>query len=190
MRSETPPAPDRGDVVLVDDAGRVIGLMSKADAHHEATPLHRGLSCYVVDDAGELLVTRRALGKRSWPGTWTNTFCGHPRQAETHTDAVVRHAQHELTMTLAPDAITCVCADFRYCAEDAFGVVENEICPIFVHRGRRPDFAANPHEVMDWRWVPVTDLAAAVARTPWLVSPWMVDQLPIVARHVAGGTTC
>ncbi|MFL6097438.1 MAG: NUDIX domain-containing protein, partial [Blastococcus sp.] len=64
-------------IVLVDDEGRAIGSMPKPLVHHGETPLHRAFSAYLFDDSGRLLVTRRALGKQTFPGMWTNTVCGH-----------------------------------------------------------------------------------------------------------------
>src|SRR5699024_9058456 len=69
-------------VVLVHPDGRPRGVAPRATVHDAATPLHLGFSCYVIRDDGHVLVTRRALGKRTWPGVWTNTFCGHTRRGE------------------------------------------------------------------------------------------------------------
>src|SRR5215213_6281534 len=93
-------------VVLLDDDARPIGTAAKADVHTTETPLHLAFSCHVQDDAGRILVTRRALGKRTWPGVWTNSFCGHPAPGEPTSEAVHRRARRELGLTI--DSLTCV----------------------------------------------------------------------------------
>ena len=50
-------------VVLLDDAGNSVGSAAKATVHHTETPLHLGFSCYLFDEAGRELLTRRAPGK-------------------------------------------------------------------------------------------------------------------------------
>ncbi|WP_198401422.1 isopentenyl-diphosphate Delta-isomerase [Acidipropionibacterium acidipropionici] len=113
------------EVVLLNEAGVPIGTALKHEVHHRQTPLHLAFSCHVIDAAGRLLVTRRALGKQAWPGVWTNSFCGHPAPGEEMADAVRRRARQELSIEL--DDLALVLPDFRYRALDASGIVENEI---------------------------------------------------------------
>src|SRR6478735_3694933 len=127
-----PTSTDEDLVVLLDDEGRASGAHPRGTVHHAATPLHLAFSCYLFDRAGRLLVTRRALTKRTWPGVWTNAFCGHPRPGESMPDAVRRHGRHELGIEV--DELEIVLPDFRYSATDASGVVENELCPVWFAR--------------------------------------------------------
>ncbi len=173
------PLPAADDVVLVDATGGPVGTAPRASVHSSDTPLHLAFSCYVTDGAGQVLLTRRALGKRTWPGVWTNTCCGHPRPGEPLEDAVRRRMVDELGLEVG--RLTCALPDFAYRATDASGVVENEVCPVFVaatHPGSR--IAPNASEVMEWRWVPWESLAASVRATPFAFSPWSALQVPLL----------
>ncbi len=161
-------------VVLVDDRGQSVGVCAKADVHTTETPLHLAFSCYVFNENDEVLVTRRSLGKVAWPGVWTNSFCGHPLPGEAMEDALRRRSLWELGMTIRAPRL--VVPEFRYRAVDASGIVENEICPVyFAHSGDVPD--PRPSEAVDFRWVKLEGLMAAVEAAPWAFSPWMVLQL-------------
>ncbi|TLM82236.1 isopentenyl-diphosphate Delta-isomerase [Pseudarthrobacter sp. NamE2] len=161
-------------VVLLDAEGQHCGSAPKREVHHEDTPLHLAFSCYVFDEAGRVLVTRRALTKTAWPGVWTNSFCGHPAPGESIIGAVRRRARWELGMEIS-DVEQCL-PHFRYKAVDANGIVENEVCPVFtatIAGGLRP----RQSEVCEYRWVPAPDLVAASEAAPWAFSPWLVLQL-------------
>ena len=170
---------DPGDlVVLLDDDGTPVGTAPRATVHTTDTPLHLAFSCHLLDSSGRTLVTRRALSKKTWPGVWTNSFCGHPRPGESVEDAVRRHALHELG--LPADALVGLeplLPDFRYRAVDAAGIVENEVCPVWtaVYDGTP---TPHPDEVAEHRWVEVADLLSVVERAPWALSPWLVEQEP------------
>src|SRR5690606_31874923 len=117
-------------VVLLAEDGAPCGVASKASVHHERTPLHLAFSCHVIDARGRILLTRRSLTKRTWPGTWTNAFCGHPEPFEAIPDAVERRARQELRLELR--GMRLALPDFRYRAVDASGTVENEVCPVYI----------------------------------------------------------
>jgi isopentenyl-diphosphate delta-isomerase len=161
-------------VVLVDENGLPTGSVEKFAVHTSDTPLHLAFSCHVYNEQGQVLVTRRALGKLTWPGVWTNSFCGHPAPGEPMDDALARRAALELGITIA--GIEPLLPDFRYRAVDASGIVENEICPVF--RAVTTDaVAANPEEVAEWEWADPASFAVAVSAAPYAFSPWVALQL-------------
>lgn len=161
------------EVVLLDEAGTPIGRAPKSAAHGPDTALHLAFSCHVVNALGEILVTRRALSKQAWPGVWTNSFCGHPKPAESLVAAVRRRAEFELGLELHD--VELALPLFRYRAVDADGTVENEICPVYLARtDDEPD--PNPREVAEYRWVDPSELGRAVDAAPWAFSPWLVLQ--------------
>jgi isopentenyl-diphosphate delta-isomerase len=166
-------------VVLLDDDGRPCGQAPKADVHHAATPLHLAFSCWVVDAEGRTLLTRRAGSKRTWPGAWTNTFCGHPAPGEPIPDAVHRRARYELGADISEPVAGL--PDFRYRAVMDDGTMENEVCPVFV-AGLMSPAEPNPTEVADLRWVDFSDLPAVVSADPSSYSPWMREQLDALMR--------
>lgn len=168
-------------VVLLDEQGRAAGTADKAQVHGRHTPLHLAFSCYLFDADGAVLVTRRALHKRTFPGVWTNSCCGHPAPGEALDDAVRRRVQQELGTPIAD--LRLVLPRFRYRAELG-GVVENEMCPVFV--GTASSFLApDPDEVAEARWEPWQPFRAAVLDGSREVSAWcreQVAQLPAEPR--------
>lgn len=168
-------------VVLLDDHAQPIGSADKYTVHTDSTPLHLAFSCYVLNAAGEVLVTRRALSKLTWAGVWTNSVCGHPGPGEPREDAVARRAAQELGTEIQD--LRVVLPDFQYRAVDASGIVENEVCPVYIAK-IASDVHANPDEVAEWKWVSVPDLIEAVRLTPFAFSPWMVLQLPLLRAEL------
>ncbi|MGN6607233.1 MAG: isopentenyl-diphosphate Delta-isomerase [Jatrophihabitans sp.] len=173
------------DVILLDEAREPIGRMPRSEVHTADTPLHLAYSVYVFDDAGRLLVTRRALGKLTWPGVWSNSCCGHVRPGETPAEAALRRTEEELGFV--PQQLRCVLPDFAYRATSAEGIVEHEVCPVFVARfdgAPSPD----PAEVAQWAWVDWRTFVAVATDAPDLISPWAALQAPLVAAALEGSS--
>ncbi|HSI79423.1 MAG TPA: isopentenyl-diphosphate Delta-isomerase [Solirubrobacterales bacterium] len=174
-------------VVLVDESGRPIGTAEKPAVHHAETPLHLGFSCYLFDGEGAFLATRRARTKRVWPGVWTNSVCGHPAPGEAFEDAIRRRLRFELGMTA--EALAVADPTYSYRAPPFRGIVEHELCPIYVGRAvdqPRP----NPAEVEEFRWMSWEDFVrAAESDAADAYSWWCKDQLkrlkadPLIAEY-------
>jgi isopentenyl-diphosphate delta-isomerase len=170
------------EVVLLHEDGTSAGTAPKAEVHHADTPLHLAFSCYVLDERGRLLVTRRASGKRTFGGVWTNSACGHPAPGEPIAEAVRRRVQQELGVVL--DDLWLVLPQFRYRAE-MNGVAENEMCPVFVAT-TGDAVRLDPDEVDDHEWVDWAHFRASVLDGSRDISPWCLDQVRLLPQDLAG----
>jgi isopentenyl-diphosphate delta-isomerase len=168
-------------IVFVDEAGTPIGTGPKADSHHADTRLHLAFSVFLFNSKGELLLQQRALHKKTWPGVWSNSCCGHLLPGERTEDAAARRLEFELGLTNID--LTLALPDFRYRAE-LDGVVENEICPVligFTDLQPRP----NPEEVNAVKWMPWSEVLQSVADPRSELSPWAIEEVQLLAGSEA-----
>ncbi len=173
------------EVVLLDEAGHAIGTTPKAAVHGTDTPLHLAFSCYVFDGTGRLLVTQRALAKQTFGGVWTNSCCGHPSPGEPIVEAVLRRTGQELGLVLG--APTLLLPAFRYRAVGENGMVENELCPVFVATATG-DPHPDPTEVEAWEWVPWAEFRADVLARRREVSLWCREQVEALPEDPLAAT--
>src|SRR5471030_3052775 len=89
-------ATDPDALILVDEADRSLGFLSKSLCHEGRGILHRAFSLLIFNDAGDLLIQQRAAGKRLWPLYWSNSCCSHPRSGESMEAATQRRLRQEL----------------------------------------------------------------------------------------------
>jgi isopentenyl-diphosphate delta-isomerase len=164
---------DPEELILVDEADRSLGLLSKTLCHEGRGVLHRAFSLLIFNDSGELLIQQRAASKRLWPMYWSNSCCSHPRRDETLETATQRRLQQELGIGCPLHFLF----KFQYQAQfDATGA-ENELCSVFVGKCREP-IRANSDEILAWRWISPEalnrEMAAQGGRafTPWFMLEW------------------
>ncbi|WP_329028394.1 isopentenyl-diphosphate Delta-isomerase [Streptomyces sp. NBC_00690] len=158
-------------IVLLDEDWNMAGTAPKMQAHHQDTPLHLAFTAYVFDDGGRFLLTRRSLAKRTWPGVWTNSFCGHPLPGEPLERAVRRRLAAELGCTAA--RIDPVLAAVRYRAVMDNGMVENEVGPVVRVLLDTPP-VPNHQEVDSIRWLPWKSVLWEIDQEQTDLSPWSV----------------
>ena len=112
-------------------------------------------------------------GGSRWHRRWKRSTRNGRRSSPPLLHAVRRRADFELGLEL--DTVELALPLFRYRATDANGIVENEVCPVYVATAAgEPD--PNPREVAEYRWVDPRALATAVDAAPWAFSPWLVLQ--------------
>lgn len=168
-------------VVLVDEENNVLGTAPKATVHTDNTPLHRAFSIFLFNDDNELLLQQRALVKKTWPGIWSNSCCGHPQLGEETAAATIRRLHEELGIDIPADRLWCALPAFRYRAE-LNGIVEHEVCPVFVARfSGKPQI--NPDEVEATRWVFWEDFLANITSHPGTYSEWCETEARLLSEN-------
>lgn len=168
-------------VVLVDEDDKPLGTKLKTDVHTVDTPLHRGFSLFVFNSKGQLLLTNRSKNKKTFPGVWTNTVCGHPRPGEKPADAAMRRLDEELKIMNYEVRGMKVVAPYRYRFADANGIVENEICPVIIaYTDKDPEPMKG--EVDAWKWLDWQEVLADMQKNPKKYSPWSREEAELVER--------
>ena len=167
-------------VILVDEANNQIGIADKDTVHTTHTPLHRAFSLFVFNSKKQLLLTQRALSKKTFPGVWTNTVCGHISSGETSIAAATRRVKEELGLEIKNIKEV---SPYRYRFADKNGIVENEICPILVgysDTDPKPDSS----EVEAWKWVAWSEFLEQIETVPQNFSPWSVEEAKILKEKL------
>jgi isopentenyl-diphosphate Delta-isomerase len=166
-------AEDSESLILVDEADREVGHMSKTQCHQGRGTLHRAFSLLIFNAEGELLLQQRAASKRLWPLYWSNSCCSHPRRDETMEAAIHRRLLEELGLHCPLHFLY----KFQYHAQFDAGGAEHELCSVFIGRSMGT-VMADRREVLDWRWtapeVLQTEMAGSGAErfTPWFKMEW------------------
>jgi len=169
-------------VVLLNENHQPIGTALKSEVHTQNTQLHLAFSCFLFNsnpnsaNYKKFLVTRRALVKKTWPGVWTNSFCGHPLPEEKIADAVKRRLQFELGITFSEKTMQIqeILPNYRYEAE-FLGVKENEVCPVYVCLSDlEPNL--NLEEVEEFKWLTWEEWLNEIKTNPDTYSFWCKEE--------------
>lgn len=192
-------------LIVVNENDVVVNdiVVSKKEAHsfnvnQPRGVAHRAFSFFIFNKDKELLLTRRAASKITFPGVWTNTACSHPLHGMTPNEvdevpaaypnfpgakhAAIRKLKHELGIDpkyVPHDEIQFV-SRFHYWAADTktYGSEtpwgEHEVDYVFFLycKDEDPVVVANPEEVDEFKYVSIDGLKDMFTDSSLLWSPW------------------
>jgi len=155
-------------VVLVDAHDVAVVAMEKLTAHQAAGHLHRAISVFVFDNAGNVLRQQRADDKHLFRLLWANTACSHPQSGEEREAAGRRRLRGDGHRRSRGRVGT-----FTYLAEDAAsGLVDHELDHVLIGHSNL-DPPPDPTEVADWRRLSVAELRRQLTDDGTLFAPWL-----------------
>lgn len=194
------------DMLVVVDENDVLvngAIVSKKQAHvfNKEQPrgiAHRAFSMFIFNDKKEMLLTRRADSKITFPGVWTNTCCSHPLYGMKPNEvdqvpqdfpnfpgikyAAIRKLRHELGIDpkyVPHDDIQFVsrfhywAADTKtYGAEAPWGEHEVDYVLFLQNKGEQPEVLPNPDEVSECKYVSIAELQEMFQQPGLEWSPW------------------
>ncbi len=153
-------------VILVDKDDHQTGVAGKMEAHHKGL-LHRAVSVFVIDSAGDWILQKRALDKYHSNGLWTNTCCTHPYPGETTTNAAKRRLMEEM-------GIKCNLIDlftFIYKEKLDNELTEHELDHVFFGISDDTPVPDNV-EVEEWKKISFSDLHKDIIKNPSAYTYW------------------
>ena len=153
-------------VILVDKKDKPVGVMEKMEAHKKAK-LHRAISVFIVNQAGEWILQRRALDKYHSRGLWTNACCTHPFPEESSIDAAKRRLLEEMGLSCEIKEIF----SFIYREQLEDSLTEYEYDHVFAGISDE-DPSINYDEVVEWKRINFRDLESDVLKNPSNYTVW------------------
>ena len=153
-------------VILVDEKDNQIGVMEKMEAHRKAN-LHRALSVFIINSAGEWLLQKRAMDKYHSRGLWSNTCCSHPFPGENIVAAAKRRLMEEMGLHCELKELF----SFIYKEKLDNEITEYEYDYVFAGISDE-DPVINSDEVIDWKRINFMDLQNDVRNNPLNYTVW------------------
>jgi len=80
----------------VDETGKIIGSMTRTEAHNGSKRLHPVIHLHIINSRGEILLQKRCLNKLIQPGKWDTAVGGHISLGEKIEKALDRETEEEL----------------------------------------------------------------------------------------------
>jgi len=154
-------------LILVNSNDEELGSADKLVCHDGDGVLHRAFSVLLFNADGELLVQKRAPGKRLWGGYWSNSCCSHPRKGETMGQACERRMLEELGVRGDLEFQY----KFEYHAKFDDEGAEHELCWVYVGRCEGTP-SVNVNEISEWRFVAADQLEKELNEQPKAFTPW------------------
>lgn len=169
---------NKENVILVTEKDAPLGVCEKIKAHKEGL-CHRAFSVFVtrkLKDSWQVLLQKRAKHKYHSGGLWSNTCCGHPRPGEDIEQAASRRLKEEmgLELKLLPIGV------FHYTAKLDNSLTENEVDHVFVDMYNNENFAVNPDEVAEVKFIAFDELARELQNNPKQYTFWLASAFRLV----------
>lgn len=163
---------------LVDENDRVLGSITRGEAHRDMTKIHRGAWVLVFNDKGEVFLQKRSLTKDRNPGLWSIAVGGHVTHGQTYREAAKREFMEELG--IAAPALEFM-KKYRFISQ-----FESEIGCVYksIHNG---PFTLNPQEIDHGEFFTLEDLEVKIRSGEFEISNWALailqDVLGIVPER-------
>lgn len=169
-------------VMLVNSADEVIGVLGKFEAHRGTGQLHRAITVFLFDSQGRTLLTKRSARKPLWPLWWDAASSTHQWPDEPDVECALRRLPFEIGVS---DVELRFAFKYEYHAVYSPEWAENEVNHILVGRfDGKPTL--NPDEAIEYAWKSLPEIREELSHHDHTYAPWFPRALEKIDPFVPG----
>ncbi len=117
---------------ILTESGEVMATAGYEETHKHGLR-HRSVHMIVLNEKGEVYLTKRSKTKPNFPGYYEGSVAGHVDAGETAERAALRELKEELGVTAQPQDLHEL-GEFRHNDKLPNGWIENEITMLYLLR--------------------------------------------------------
>ncbi|MCQ2570767.1 MAG: NUDIX domain-containing protein [Candidatus Saccharibacteria bacterium] len=143
--------------------GKYLGIKTRSECH-EPNPgfYHKPAWTWIYNDKNEILVQKRSMAKRKYPGYWDMPCAGHVEAGESTVNGVIREAKEEIGVDIAEKDCEFV---FEFIEDSAWEIGQ----VFFVKINKNVDeFALQEEEVDSVSWLNFDDFKELLYSDKWI----------------------
>lgn len=157
----------------LNDKGELTGQKIARDEAHKTGAWHKAVVLFLLNKKKQVLLQKRSMEKKNWPGRWDVTSGGHVDSGETGVEAAIRELREELGINIDSKEValigTAMSSDIeggminRHFNEYYVAQKEVDVDTLTLQKG----------EVDEVKWIPCANLEELVEkRSETLTAKW------------------
>jgi isopentenyl-diphosphate delta-isomerase type 1 len=146
---------------ILDENGRPTGESATHEESHAKGLAHRSVHVWLLNSRHQLLLQKRSLAKRAYPGNWDISAAGHVSSGETSLEAARKEMREELGIDLPESAFAYLFTVEEHAVLNGGTYIENEFQDVYLVRADidEADLVLQETEVEAVRWCDLEEIS-------------------------------
>ncbi|CAL2092062.1 NUDIX hydrolase [Tenacibaculum sp. 190524A05c] len=116
---------------IVDEQGNYTGKTCLKSEAHKFGYFHPTVHIWLFTKEGKILLQKRALSKKVFPGLWDISVAGHIAAGEVIETAALREVEEEIGFNILPENLIKI-GTRKHQVNHANGIIDNEFHHVFI----------------------------------------------------------
>jgi isopentenyldiphosphate isomerase len=116
---------------ILDEHGRYTGKTCLKSEAHAKGFFHPTIHVWIYTQEGQLLLQKRSMQKKVFPGLWDISVAGHIGAGEAITTAAVREIKEEIDFDIPEEALLKI-GTRKHEVKHSNGIIDNEYHHVFI----------------------------------------------------------